>query len=76
MVITHSKEKKSFTLSNEDKETIQSAIALLRLLRNADMVAFLKDVTYLDYELCTRLLKTILKIENENLREWAEEGVE
>lgn len=73
MVITHSKERKSFSLSNEDKETIQSAIALLRLLRNADMVAFYKDLTYLDYENCLSVLKTILKIENEDLREWAEQ---
>lgn len=76
MLITYSKEQKSFTLSDEDKEIIQSAIALLRLLRNADMVAFFKDVTYHDYESALSLLKTILKIENENLREWTEKGVE
>lgn len=76
MLITYSKEKKSFALSDEDRETIIEAIALLRLLRNADMVAFFKDVTYHDYESALSLLKTILKIENENLREWAEEGVE
>ena len=76
MLITYSKEKKSFALSDEDRETIIEAIALLRLLRNADMVAFFKDVTYHDYESALSLFKTILKIENENLREWAEEGVE
>ena len=76
MLITYSKEQKSFTLSNEDREIVMGAIALLRLLRNADMVAFFKDVTYHDYESALSLLKTILKIENENLREWAEEGVE
>ena len=76
MLITYSKEQKSFTLSDEDREIVMGAIALLRLLRNADMVAFFKDVTYHDYESALSLLKTILKIENENLREWAEEGVE
>ena len=67
MILTHSKDKKTYQFSIEDRETLQGTLALLRLLRNADMANVYEGLSYLDYDNCLSTLKLILKLENENM---------
>jgi hypothetical protein len=66
MTIKINNDKRTYSLSNSDKQTIENALAILRLLRNHYIADYNRDITYYDYSVTFDLLKKILENEETN----------
>lgn len=64
MFIGVEKDKRTYNLSNIDKQTIEDTLEMLRLLRNHYIADYYRDITYYDYSVTIDLLKKILENQN------------
>lgn len=64
MFIGVEKDKRTYNLSNIDKQTIENTLEMLRVLRNHYFADHYRDITYYDYSVTIDLLKKILENQN------------
>lgn len=66
MLIKIKKDKRSYSLSDGEKQTIKDTIAILKFLRNHYIADKNRDITYYDYSVAFDLLKKILENHEKN----------